>query len=283
MRKVVAAIDLTPVGRRVADRARMIAEEQGATLTLVHVFDPAEGVLLAPAEMTLFKQTANEMAHDLADWVRGRTDVSVDLVIPSGNPTAHISRIARSADLIVAGTSSLDAGKVGPVTRRLARKARTGVLAVRRQPRRPYHRVLATVDLSDASRQALELAFELAPGAEVLAAYALVSRFDQMLIESGRSRGEVEKLHTNRMERATEALADFVSDYPGVTPIVVSGPPSTALSETARRRSVDLVTASSKGGGGNSVVLLGAVAEEVMESAHCDVAIANVSATFRRP
>ncbi len=283
MKNVLAAVDLTPVGRRVADRARLVAEEHDSSLTLVHVFDPAEGVLLALEEMALFKRTATERAHELAEWVRGRTSVHVDLVIPSGNPTAHIARIAKGADLIVAGTSSLDAGKVGPVTRRLARKARTGLLAVRRQPRRSYQRVLATVDLSDASQAALDLASELAPGAEVFAAYALVSRFDQMLIETGRSSSEVEKMHVHRMARAKEALEKFVSPYPGVKPVVVSGPPSTALSEMARRRSVDLVTAASKGSGGSSLVLLGTVAEEVMEAAHCDVAIASVDGPFRRP
>ena len=283
MKKVFAAVDLTTVGRRVADRARMVAEEHGSSLTLVHVFDPAEGALLDPDEMALFKRTATDRAHELADWVRTRTSVDVDLVIPSGSPAAHIARLAKRADLIVAGTSSLDAGKVGPVTRRLARKARTGLLAVRRQPRRPYQRVLATVDLSDTSRAALDLAFELAPGAEVVAAYALVSRFDQMLIESGRSSSEVEKMHVRRVGKAKEALEIFVSSHPGVKPVVVSGPPSTALSEMARRRSVDLVTAASKGSGSSSLVLLGTVAEEVMEAAHCDVAIASVNGSFRRP
>lgn len=283
VKKVLAAVDLTAVGRRVADRARLVAEEHGSSLTLVHVFDPAEGALLDSEEMALFKRTATERAHELADWVRARTTVQVDLAIPSGSPATHVARLAKRADLIVAGTSSLDAGKVGPVTRRLARKARTGLLAVRRQPRRSYQRVLATVDLSDTSRAALDLAFELAPGADVFAAYALVSRFDQMLIDSGRSSSEVEKMHVRRMGKAKEALEAFVSSHPGVKSIVVSGPPSTALSEMARRRSVDLVTAASKGSGSSSLVLLGTVAEEVLEAAHCDVAIASVNAPFRRP
>ncbi len=143
--------------------------------------------------------------------------------------------------------------------------------------------VMASVDLSDTSHAAIRLAQELAPGAEVLATYALVSRFDQMLIEAGRSPAEVERMTATRMERAKEALSTFVDGYSNVSPLVVSGPPSTALSETARRRSVDLVTLASRGGGGNAMVLLGTVAEEVLESAHCDVAIANVAAPFRRP
>lgn len=283
MKHVVAAIDLTPVGRRVADRARLIAETQRADLTLVHVFDKNDATLIDAEQLALIRDTTTKRAGELADWVRSRTDVRVELQTPVGNPAAHIAKMARTADLIVSGTSSLDAGRVGPVTRRLARKARTGVLAVRRQPRRPYHRVLAAVDLSDASLASIELARTLAPEAEILAAYALVSRFDQMLLEGGLSAPEVERMRANRLDQAAEALEAFVKRYDNVKPLVVSGPPSTALSETARRRSADLVTAASKGGSSSSMVLLGTVAEEVLESAHCDVAIANVDARFRRP
>ena len=70
----------------------------------------------------------------------------------------------------------------------------------------------------------------------MFAAYALVSRFDQMLIDSGRSPSEVEKMHVRRTGKAKAALEAFVSSHPGVKPIVVSGPPSTALSEMARRQ-----------------------------------------------
>lgn len=283
MKHVVAAVDLTPVGRRVADRARLIAEDHDAKLTLVHVFDKTDATLLDAEQLAMVRETANRRAGELAEWVQSRTEATVELQTPVGNPAAHIARMARSADLIVSGTSSLDAGRVGPVTRRLARKARTGVLAVRRQPRRSYNRVLATVDLSETSHAAIELAQMLAPEAEILAAYALVSRFDQMLLDGGLSAPEVERMRANRLDQAADALDAFVERYDNVKPLVVSGPPSMALSEAARRRSADLVTAASKGGGGNSMVLLGTVAEEVLESAHCDVAIANVDAAFRRP
>ena len=283
MDTVLAAVDLTPIGRRVADRARLIAEEHGAAVTLLHVFDSSDSAIVDPDEIAMARETSESVINDLATWVRGKTSVPVKVTVATGSPAAHITRLARSHDLVVAGTSSLDAAKVGPVTRRVARMARSGLVAVRRQPRRPYHRVLATVDLSEASRNAIDLAVSLAPEAEILAAYAVVSRFDQMLIAAGRSPAEVEKLRKVRIVKANEALGAFVAGHANVKPLVVSGPASTALAETARRRSVDLVTAASKGGGSHAMVLLGTVAEELLEAAHCDVAIANVEAPFRRP
>ena len=80
-----------------------------------------------------------------------------------------------------------------------------------------------------------------------------------------------------------KAMHDFVGLWSDVKPLVVTGPPSQALNEAVRKRSADLVTVANKGGGGDSMVLLGTVAEEVMETAPCDVAVARVDSVFRRP
>jgi len=283
VRRILAAVDLTPMGRRVAERARLIAEETDASITLVHVVNSDASAFMSAEEQAKVRDITIQQAHDLAEWVRGRCSCSVDLVLPSGSASRHISHLAKQADVVLSGTSSLDAARVGPVTRRLARMARVGVVAVRRQPRVPYRRVLAAVDLSERSRQAVDLARRIAPTAEVTAAYAVVSRFDEVLAASGVSSDEIESMRNRRVASAQDAMVEFVSYWDDVKPLVVSGPPSTALAEAARHRSSDLVTVSSKGGGGDSMVLLGAVAEEVLEAAHCDVAVARVESVFRRP
>lgn len=283
MRRVLAAVDLTPMGRRVAERARLIAEEVGASVTLVHVVDAMPTDFMDTEERRVLRESSIARAHDLAEWLRWRGDVSVDLVLPSGNPARHVSRLAKQADVVLAGTSSIDSGRIGPITRRLARMARVGVVAVRRQPRVPYRRVLAAVDLSDRSRQSIELAQRMAPSAEITVAYAVVSRFDEMLVNAGHSAEEVEDMRSRRLASAQSALDEFVEPFGDVRTLVVSGPPSTALAEAARRRNADLVTVSSKGGGGDSMVLLGTVAEEVLEAAPCDVAVARIDSPFRRP
>lgn len=281
--RVLAAVDLTPMGRRVAERARLLAEAHGADLTLVHVVEAGSDDLMSPVERAELRLAAKDSAVHLAEWIRSRGDVDVRLVTPRGNPVREIAKLAKSSDVVLAGTSSIDAALVGPVTRRLARMSRVGVVAVRRQPRVPYRRVLAAVDLSDSSRQAVELARRLAPGAEIVATYAVASRFDPMLADAGMTPERIDELRTKRIAQARAAMNDFVADWPDVAPLVVSGSPSEALNEAVRRRACDLVTVANKGGAGDSMVLLGAVAEEVMHAAPCDVAVARVEAVFRRP
>ena len=283
IKHVLAAVDLTQMGRRVAERGRLLAEEHDARLTLVHVVDPLADIFMDDVHAMTLVAGSQDAAAQLADWVQSRTSASVELVVPAGNAVREVAKLAKFADVVLAGSSSIDASRVGPVTRRLARKARVGVVTVRRQPRVPYRRVMAAVDLSDSSREAVELALRIAPDADIVATYALVGRFDRVLSGSGMADDEIAAMTRARTEAAEAALSDFVKPWPTVGSLVVSGPPSEALNEAVRRRNIDLVTVANKGGAGDAMVLLGTVAEEVMESAPCDVAIARVKGVFRRP
>ncbi len=279
----MAAVDLSPLGRRVADRARIIAEQHGIPLTLVHAVDPAEFGFLDQEEHDAFFESSRQLADELLEWVRHRSSGSVDVVVVEGSPARQVVKHAKDADVIVAGTSSLDAERVGPITKRLARKARIGVVAVRRQPRSPYRRVLAAVDLSERSRGAVDLACWLAPEGEIVATYSLPTRFDTVLRQSGMAERQIAEFGTRRLARATEAMEEFASAWDNVKPQVLTGPPAASIDEEVRRRSVNLVTVGSRGGGGSSMVLLGAIAEGILENVPCDVGIARVDGTFRRP
>ena len=184
MRRVMAAFDLTPVGRRVVERARLLAEQFGTHLELLHVLEQCEDPFLSEDEERFMNDHQHTAAAALVDWVAGRTSAPIDFHVTRGAPSTQVARLGREADLLVTGTSSIDAAQLGPVTRRLARKARSNVLAVRRQPRVPYRRVVAAVDLSEPSREAVELALALAPAAELTVVYALSARSDVLLGQS---------------------------------------------------------------------------------------------------
>lgn len=279
----MAAVDLSPLGRRVADRARIIAEQNGLPLTLIHAVDPAEFGFLDREERKAFLESSRVLTDALVDWIRERTTAEVNAVVAEGPPARLVVKHSKEADIIVAGTSSLDAERVGPITKRLARKARIGVVAVRRQPRSPYRRVLAAVDLSDRSRAAVDLACWLAPEGQIVATYSLPSRFDSVLRQSGVAEQQIAEFGARRLARAREAMEEFVSAWSDVRPLVLTGPPAASIDEEVRRRQVNLVTVGSRGGGGSSMVLLGAVAEGILENVPCDVGIARVDGTFRRP
>lgn len=284
MRRVTAAFDLTPVGRKVVERARLLAEQSGTHLGLLHVLEKCEDPFLSEDEEQFLVDHRHTAAAALVDWVAGRTSAPVEFEVVKGALSSQVARLGRDADLLVVGTSSIDAAQLGPVTRRLARKARCDVLAVRRQPRVPYRRVVAAVDLSEHSRKAVELAKTLAPGAELTVVFALSPRSDVLLGQSRLFEQDAAQRNRDRLARAHVALDEFSAPWgDAVRTLIVEGPPSQAIGEAARRRGADLVTVASRGAGATPIVLLGGTAEEIMGAAPSDVAVARVESTFRRP
>jgi nucleotide-binding universal stress UspA family protein len=281
---VVAGVDLTAMGRRVADRARIVAESSGATLILVHVLEPVAEAMIEPSLAKLLREHQTEQAEKLAGWVQERTNVEVVLDVTKGSPSWELAARAKKAGLVVVGSSSIDAFSVGPVAKRVARKATTDTLIVRRQPRVPYRRIVAATDFSEQSRVAVERSLELFPEAEVTALYSLPSRFDPILAEAGLFDEEIEASREVRLAKAEERMAEFADIWEGkVGTLVVDGPPAKTIEEAVRRRGADLVTVSSRGATSTRMVLLGTVAEGLVTEAPCDVLVARAGVAFRRP
>ena len=284
MRPVVAGIDLTAMGRRVADRARIVAEQQGTNLRLLHVMEPVAEALIDPGLVSIMRSHQASAAESLAKWCQSRTDIDVDLEVVKGSPAWELVARAKSALAVVVGSSTADAFTAGPVTRRVARKAVGDILVVRRQPRVPYRRVVVAVDFSEPSRLAVERAMELFPDAELTAVFSLPSRFDPMLSVAGLFQEELEASRINRIEAAKDRMAEFALPWDGqLRTMVVDGPPAETIDEVVRRRNADLAVVGSRGATATRMVLLGTVAESLIGQLPCDVLVARSAAQFRRP
>ena len=284
MRPVVAGIDLTAMGRRVADRARIVAEQQGTNLRLIHVMEPVAEALIDPGLVSIMRSHQASAAESLAKWCQSRTDIDVDLEVVKGSPAWELVARAKAALAVVVGSSTADAFTAGPVTRRVARKAVGDILVVRRQPRVPYRRVVVAVDFSEPSRLAVERAMELFPDAELTAVFSLPSRFDPMLSVAGLFQEEIEASRANRIEAAKDRMAEFALPWDGqLRTMIVDGPPAETIDEVVRRRNADLAVVGSRGATATRMVLLGTVAESLIGQLPCDVLVARSAAQFRRP
>ncbi|MCY3540268.1 MAG: universal stress protein [bacterium] len=284
MNQILAAVDLSPMSRRVAERARILAEAHQAELKLLHVAEPPDIPLSDEMleRVYLYRQSQSE---DLLTWINSRAVCPVDLEVVSGNMAAQLAKRARQAELVVTSTSSVDQTRVGPLTTRLARKLRTPVLSVRRLLRTPYRRVIAAVDLSEASASAIDLALFLATGADTVTAVVSLPTDDEiMLSDAGVVPERLDVLRRERLGLLEERMQKFVSGWGGlVTPVVLDGPPPETVAEFARLSNADLVVAASRGAGASNLVLLGRNAERMMWTVPCDVAIARVPGRFYRP
>lgn len=283
-RTLVAGIDLTAMGRRVADRARMLAEEGDCIVNLVHVLEPVAEAMIDPGLARLMRDHQTSEANEVANWLTDRTDVKVELDVVKGSPAWELASRAKKADLILLGSSTVDAFTAGPTTRRVAYMASSDVLVVRRQPRVPYRRIIAAVDFSEFSRVAVERALSMNPEAEVTVLYSLPSRFDSLLADAGLFQEEMDASRGSRLEAAKDRMLEFTQEWNSrVHTMVTDGPPAETIDESVRRRSADLVVVGSRGATATRMVLLGNVAEGLIGQAPCDVLIARAPANFRRP
>ena len=272
------------MGRRVADRARMIAESTGAELSLVHVLEPFGEAMIEPGLARLMRDHQTFEAGKLADWVRERSSVPVNLEVVKGSPSWELAARGKGASLVVVGSSSIDAFAVGPVAKRVARKTTTDTLVVRRHPRVPYRRIIAAVDFSEQSRLAVNRALEAFPGADLTVLFSLPSRFDQILSDAGLYREELEASRGARLALAEARMEEFTTAWDGdIRTLVVDGPPTETIEEIVRRRSADLVVVASRGASATRMVLLGTIAEGLVTEAPCDVLVARAKNLFRRP
>lgn len=280
----MAAVDLSPMSRRVADRARLVAEEHNAKLRLVHVWELPDVPLPDDMLERLYLHRQSQ-AEDLLTWINARARCPVELDVRSGNVGTDLTRMSHRTDLLVTGTSSVDQTRVGPLTTRLARKSHSSVLSVRRRLDTPYRRAIAAVDLSDSSSTAVDLALELATESEtVTAVVSLPSQDEMILSEAGVVPEQLDLVRRKRISLLEERLEKFVAGWGGlVRTRVLDGPPAETVAEFARRRNADLVVLSSRGAANSNMVLLGSVAEATMWTVPCDVAIARVPGRFRRP
>jgi len=284
LRAVVAGVDLTAMGRRVADRSRIIAESAGVDLILVHVLEPVGEAMIDPGLARLMREHQEAQAEKLAAWCSERSSVDVSLVVSKGSPSWELVSRAKNADLLVVGSSTIDAFTAGPVARRVARKATSDTLIVRRQPRVPYRRIVAGVDFSEASRAAVERSLTLFPDADITVLYSLPSRFDVVLSDAGMFSEELEASREYRLEVASDRMAEFVQPWSGkVRTLIADGPPTETIDEVVRRRNADLIVIANRGASATRMVLLGAVAEGLVGHSACDVLVARSPSSFRRP
>ncbi len=283
-KRVVAGVEVAAMGRRVADRARLVAEELGSSLELVHVIEPVAEALIEPALAGLMRERQTEVAEELAAWCQSRSQVPVKLEVVKGAPSWQLAAQSKNAAVLVVGSSSIDAFAVGPTARRLARKATTHTLIVRRQPRVGYRRIVVAVDFSEASRVGVDTALALFPQAEVTLVFALTPRFDSLLAGAGLFQEELDAARGRRLSAARDRMEIYAEPWAGrLRTIVVDGPTTEAIDEVVRQRNADLVVVASRGATATRMVLLGTVAEGLLDSVPCDVLVARVRSAFRRP
>jgi len=289
--KILVASDLSPRADYALARAVQLAGQHGAELLVLHVVEPVRPG--APAEDWLWPsdEFPGTLERDLKTEAQAELERRLGAMPGAANIRARVeTRIgtsyheiigqarAQDVDLVVVGAHGrayLRDLLLGTTAERVVRKGDRPVLVVKNPCEQAYRRVLASVDFSEASKEAIRLSARVAPKARLELLHAYQIWYEGKLRDSGMSEEQILAWHQQYEQQAREQLAAFARDcaleLASTRFIVRQGYPSTIIARAVTDQRADLIAIGTRGLSGMRYVLLGSVAEHVLREAPCDV------------
>jgi len=289
--RLLFATDFSDSANKAEEYAVLMARLEGAAVDVFHVMELYPGLDPEyPVTQVYVDQLHRETDAELAKTVRRLQDQQIPASGRSvfGVPSAQICAAAEEshADLVVLGTrgkTGLEHLLLGSTAERVVVNAPCPVLTVRVPvsrdgagasvtPPRGVHHILAPVDFSDCSLDALEYAVQVAKRLKVPVTILHVLEpisygIDLTLIhlsERERTRVVVE-------ERLNRLVAALVSEGITADHAIRGGLPGDSLVHFIEDNQCDLVVMGTHGRRGLSHLMNGSVAEAVLRRASCPV------------
>ena len=277
-KNILLATDLTPACDRAWERARQLAVEWNAALTVCHVVEASS---LRPWGIERRVKNAETELHRLVGCSRDELKQKLSCHILVGDPADRTIEHARSisSDFIITGPAH---GKVlgdkllGSTAARIVRMAEQPVLAVRRRADNAYSAVAAAVDFSAPSRRAFDRARALFPNARFTVVHAYEVSPDFGGRNEEKSLDVVEAEEKARVVRlAEQAMADFVGvggrGAAKEETVLEQGTAELVMAAYVDKHWPDLVVTGTHGRSGVQQTVIGSVAEGLLKSLPCDV------------
>jgi nucleotide-binding universal stress UspA family protein len=292
---ILVGTDFSESSNAALVESQRIARSVGGKLCVIHVIDEELTEILRQKlnmpEAELIQLASDRLDEHLREVLDEPAEITTEVLI--GCPFVEIVRAANShaTDLLVLGSggSETDGVHAGVLARRCVRKAPTKVLLVRQNQRKPFARIVACVDFSENSIEAIGLAAQVAEqdgaGLHLLhvcrpvvpsvhgdrGAFAGTKFFDISLPpypEMNYAQKQKEKLE----ELAIELLK---KDYPKLeveSHVFTDGHrPSHGIVEFLKDSKAELVVLGTRGRTGVRSLLMGTTAERIVDHSPCSV------------
>ncbi len=284
VRSILAATDFSAQAHLAALRAAVLARELGIRrCVLLHV---APRRTFSPADRArVMRHLQQELARQ-ARALKAQTGVAFAPRLAHGVVVETLAREAERFSLVVVGAQGahpLRDFAIGTSAERLLRKISRPVLIVKREPVGAYRRVLVPVDFSDAARDALGLARQVAPGAELSVLHAFDVPFEGKLRVSGVAEEDVLRYRRQAREQARSGMEALLGKAgEGVQRLVAHGYPSKVIPRIQAEIGADLVAIGKHGRSALEDLLLGSVTLHTLAAADCDVLVVPARAARAR-
>lgn len=276
MQHLLVASDLSSRSLLALRRAVALARQTGARITLLHVVDEDQPPAVVRQELS----QGEDVLRDQVRTEAAASEVPVEVRVVAGVAFRTIVAEAQQsgAELVAMGAHRrriLRDVFVGTTIERVIRTGSLPVLMVNADAAGPYRRVVAALDLSEASLHALRTARSLGllEGAQLSILHAFVPLAKGAMyyagVEQDRIRDHVEGSASEAGSRLAAVLAGVGFDAAETR--VVEGPPPETIRQVCTALPADLLVIGTRGRTGLRRLLLGSVADELLRTTPCDV------------
>jgi nucleotide-binding universal stress UspA family protein len=288
---ILAATDLSAPARHAVARAFRLAATGGSELHIVcalelDVLDVSLREMLVGDSSTVKAALVDDAREHLNQLVGNPATHQGVAALPRvvvGNPLSVIAAEADAldADLVVFGArgeSFLRHAMLGSTAARLLRKsAQRPVLVVKQPPHEAYCSVLVAVDFSPLSLQAIRLARQLAPDADLVLLHAFELPYEGKLAFAGVAEQVIRQYVTTHSETRRKRLHDLAAAA-GLAPTdysarVIHGDPSQQIIAMEQEVDCDLIVVGKHGSHIAEELLLGSVTKHVLAESQGDVLV----------
>ncbi len=138
-----------------------------------------------------------------------------------------------------------------------------------------FKNILTPVDFSDYSIEAASRAYELARegGARLHMLHVVVPHHSLFPAEGARELAREAGLVEQAEQEMARLKAERMENSPAVTTLAMVGPAAVKIREYAAQQNIDLILISTHGRTGLEHMLIGSVAERLVQSAPCSVLV----------
>lgn len=276
--QILVATDFSTRSNRAIRQAGLLAQPRSAQLHLVHVVDDDQPEDLIGMESREAERVLAEQISSMAE-LRG---VQCRSIVVTGDPFDGILRAATaiSADLIVMGTHRkqllLDIF-IGTTIERVIRKGAYPVLMVNNEAQHRYENIVAAIDMSDASANALQVALSsgLISNNRATLLHAFWPLAKGKMFTAGSDNASIIRYVESERRRAFDELSAFLAaknlPHELHSLRVEEGEPMKVISNTAEKMRPDLLVMGTRGRSGVVKALIGSVTEEALRSLNVDI------------
>lgn len=276
--QILAATDFSTRSNRALRQAGLLAQPGNSHVHVVHVVDDDQPEELVRIETREAERTLREQIDSMPE-LRG---IEARPMVVTGDPFDGILQagVAIKADLIVMGTHRKQLLRdifVGTTIERVIRKGTVPVLMVNNEAQRKYENVVAPVDMSEASANALRVARSTGlisdERATLLHAFLALARGKMFVANADQA--SINSYLASERQLAMDELAAFLvaNDLKeGRWSLrVEEGAPTEIISRAVSEMRPDLLVMGTHGQSKLRKMLIGSVTEEALRSLNVDI------------